>query len=159
MKLIIAEKPSVAMDYAKALGKPQRFDGYVKSGDYTITWAVGHLLEIDDNIAPREWKLDNLPIIPEEFKYKPIKKVYKQFKVVKSLIQKADEIWNGGDAGREGEILIRLILIYSGWKNWNKTYRIWTSEALTKNVILREINAKKSAKNWDSLFYRKIFAF
>ena len=153
MRLIIAEKPSVAMDYAKALGKPQRFDGYVKSGDYTITWAVGHLLEIDDDIAPKEWKLENLPIIPDEFKYRPIKKVYKQLKVVKSLIQKADEIWIGSDAGREGETLARLILIYSDWNKWNRTYRIWTSEALTKNVILREINSKKPAKNWDSLFF------
>ncbi|WP_256202147.1 toprim domain-containing protein [Sulfuracidifex metallicus] len=70
MKLVITEKPSVAMDIAKSLGKIERKDGYVVAGDYVVTWAYGHLLEIDDSIAPRKWSLEDLPIFPERFKYK-----------------------------------------------------------------------------------------
>jgi len=154
VKLIIAEKPSVAIDTAKAISpKFQKKDGYIEAGEYTITWAVGHLLEIDDTIAPKEWKLETLPILPEKFEYKVSKGKNKQFNIVKSLVKKADEIFVNTDAGREGELIARLILLYSGWNGWDKTYRFWTSEALTKNVILRELKARKPAKNWDSLFY------
>lgn len=72
-KLILAEKPSVAKDIAKAIGKMSLKDGYIEVGNYIITWAVGHLLAIDDDIAPKEWKIETLPIIPERFKYKPNK--------------------------------------------------------------------------------------
>ncbi|WP_457628467.1 DNA topoisomerase [Persephonella sp.] len=154
MKLIIAEKPSVAFDTARAItDNPVKKEGYLEAGEYTITWALGHLFEIDDAAAPQEWKLEDLPIIPDSFRYKPIKKTVRQWQIVKRLVQEADEIWVNTDAGREGELIARLILMHAGWKNWDRTYRFWTSEALTKPVILRELQAKKPAKNWDSLFY------
>jgi len=154
LKLIIAEKPSVAFDTARAIvDNPVKKEGYLEAGEYTITWALGHLLEIDDTAIPQEWKITDLPIIPERFRYKPVKRTLKQWQVVKGLVKRADEIWINTDAGREGELIARLILMHADWKNWDKTYRFWTSEALTKPVILRELQAKKPAKNWDSLFY------
>ena len=74
MKLIITEKPSVAFDVAKGIGgKTEKKDGYLKVGDYCITWCYGHLLEIDDRIAPKEWKIETLPILPDSFSYRVIK--------------------------------------------------------------------------------------
>ena len=70
MKLILTEKPSVARDIAKALGGGKPKDGYIEAGEYVITWAMGHLLEIDDSIAPQKWELESLPIFPERFSYR-----------------------------------------------------------------------------------------
>jgi len=92
MKLILTEKPSVAVDIAKSLGRFDGKDGYLKSGDYIVTWAYGHLLEIDDSVAPRRWDIKNLPVFPEEFKYKVIRSGNKQFKVIKELLSKADRV-------------------------------------------------------------------
>ncbi|HID04513.1 MAG TPA: type IA DNA topoisomerase, partial [Aigarchaeota archaeon] len=69
MKLILTEKPSVAVDIAKSLGRFDRKDGYLEAGDYTVTWAFGHLFEIDDSIVPERWELSTLPVFPEEFRY------------------------------------------------------------------------------------------
>ncbi|MEM4067421.1 MAG: DNA topoisomerase, partial [Candidatus Micrarchaeaceae archaeon] len=154
MKLVIAEKPSVGMDFAKALGIKDKKDGYiVANGDYTITWAVGHLVEIDDSIAPQKWELETLPIIPSDFKYKPNEKTIKQLKVIKDLVKQAEEIIISTDAGREGELIARLILNTAGWKNWDKTYRFWTSQALTKEVIQKELKSVKPSKEYDSLYF------
>lgn len=154
MKLIIAEKPSVGMDFAKALGIKEKKDGYIVSNNnYLITWAIGHLVEIDDSIAPQTWDLKTLPIIPQSFRYRANPKTSKQLKVIKDLIKQAKEVIISTDAGREGELIARLILNTAGWKNWDKTYRFWTSEALTKEVILRELKNLKPAKDYDSLYF------
>ncbi len=151
--LIIAEKPSVAQDIAKSIGgNIKKQDGYIETDKYIITWAVGHLLTIDDSIAPEKWELETLPIIPSQFKYSVYKDKVKQFNVIKKLVKEANSIFIATDAGREGELIARLILEHAGWNKWNNTYRIWTSEALTKEVILRELNARKPAKDFDSLY-------
>src|ERR1017187_10366855 len=132
MKLIITEKPSVAQDIAAAIGSPQKSDGYIIVGDYNITWAFGHLLEIDNSILPKERNLDVLPILPDKFNYLVVAEKKKQFSVIKNLVQKATDVVIATDAGREGELIARLILNNSGWRNWQNTYRLWTSEALSK---------------------------
>ncbi len=101
------------------------------------------------------WTMDTLPIFPEKFLYRVKDKVKHQYSVIESLLKKADEIYIATDAGREGELIARLILRQANCTNKN-IYRIWTSEALTKDVILRELNAKKPLKDYDTLFYSAI---
>ena len=151
--LILAEKPSQANDIAKAFKNCKRKEGYIDCGNYLITWAVGHLFEIDDEIAPRKWELKTLPIFPEEFKLKVSKGKSKQFKVIKELLKKADKVVIATDPGREGELIAREILLMAGWKNWENTYRLWTSEALTPEVVKKALKNLKRAKDFDSLYY------
>ena len=153
MKLILTEKPSVAFDVAKALGKPEKHDGYLKVGDYTVAWLYGHLTEIDDSEYQGKWDVSELPILPEKFKYRVQKGKGKQFKVVKELLDKANEVIISTDAGREGELLARLVLMLAGLKEWNKVKRLWTSLSLTKEVVRKELKNLKPAKEFDSLYY------
>ncbi len=152
-KLILTEKPSQASDFAKALKGCKKKNGYYDCGDYLITWAVGHLFQIDDAIAPKRWSLQTLPIFPEKFKLRLRRGMGKQFKVIKELLKKADEVIVSTDPGREGELIAREILLMAGWKNWDKTYRFWTSEALTPEVIRKTLKNLKPAKEFDSLYY------
>ena len=154
MKLIITEKPSVAFDVAKGIGgKIEKKDGYLEVGDYCITWCYGHLLEIDDSIAPNKWEMESLPIIPQKFSYRPIKSRKKQLETIKKLVKEAEEIYNFGDAGREGELLIRLVLQYAGLKDWSRVKRLWTSLSLTPAVVRKELQNLKPASQFDSLYY------
>ncbi|GAB6077343.1 DNA topoisomerase [Hydrogenobaculum acidophilum] len=156
-RLILAEKPSVAKDIASALCKSLDKDaskkGYFECKDRNlyITWAIGHLVEIDDEIAPRKWSLETLPILPETFKYKVIDKTSNQFKVISKLLKEVDEVVIATDAGREGELIARLILMLNHFRGSVK--RFWTSDALTKEVILREMENLKDASLFDSLYY------
>ena len=113
--LIIAEKPSVANDIAKALGGFQKYDDYFENADFVISSAVGHLLEI---AAPEEyevkrgkWSFANLPVIPPHFALRPIVKTESRLKVLQKLIKRKDisGLINACDAGREGELIFRLI--------------------------------------------------
>ncbi|MEM0326910.1 MAG: DNA topoisomerase, partial [Desulfurococcaceae archaeon] len=152
MKLILCEKPSVAREVAKAIGQASQKDGYIQAGDYYITWAYGHLLEIDDKIAPQKWDLESLPILPERFSYRPKdSNSQKQIKVIKELLNKVGEVIINTDAGREGELIARLILSFCGWKG--KTLRLWTSLALTPEVVRKELRNLKPAEEFDSLYY------
>ena len=152
--LILTEKPSVARDIAKALKTCKEKQGYIDCGNYVITWAFGHLFEIDtDSIAGKGWKLETLPIFPKEFKLKLRKGMGKQFKVIKDLLQKVSKVIIATDSGREGEIIAREILLMAGWKNWENTYRFWTSEALTPDVVRKTLKNLKPAKEFDSLYY------
>ena len=156
-RLILAEKPSVARDIASALCKNVNKDaskkGYFecKEENLYITWAIGHLVEIDDEIAPRKWSLEDLPILPETFKYRVIDKTANQFKVISKLLKEVDEVVIATDAGREGELIARLILMLNHFRGSVK--RFWTSDALTKEVIIREMNNLKDASLFDSLYY------
>ncbi len=151
--LILAEKPSQARDFAAALAPCKRKEGYYDCGNYLITWAVGHLFEIDDSIAPKKWSLRTLPIFPEKFKLRLRRGMGKQFKVIKGLLKEADRVVIASDPGREGELLAREILLMAGRKNWDKTYRFWTSEALTPEVVKRTLKNLKPAREFDSLYY------
>ena len=104
-KILITETPSVAMEFAKVLGiSGQRNDGYLESDNWIVTWCVGHLVTMsypekyDENL--KQWRLETLPFIPEEFKYEVIPNVEKQFNIVKNLLQREDieEIYNAGDS-------------------------------------------------------------
>jgi DNA topoisomerase-3 len=150
---ILTEKPSVAEDFAKALGC-KRKEGYFENGEYVITWAFGHLFEISDEGIPQKWSLEGLPIFPERFEYKlKSSQAGKQFKVIKGLLSQAGKVVVGTDAGREGELIARLILQKAGFKDWSKVYRFWTSSALTPEVIRQELKRLKPAKEYDSLYW------
>jgi len=153
MKVILTEKPSVAKDIAQALGHYTHNKDYIKAGEYVIVWAVGHLLEIDDSIAPERWDLESLPIFPERFLYKAKNS---HFFAVKKVLSQAKEVIVDTDAGREGELIARLILMHSGWKAWDRTYRLWTSKALTPEVVRKELKALKPIREFDSLFWSAI---
>ena len=157
MKLLITEKPSVAMEFAKALKiNTNRKDGYIESEDWIITWCVGHLVtmsypEVYDEKL-KYWTLDTLPFIPKEYKYEIIPAVQKQFNIVKSLLQREDveEIYNAGDSGREGEYIQRLVFMMAKPNPKAIQKRVWI-DSQTQEEILRGIKEAKSMSEYDSL--------
>lgn len=156
-KLLITEKPSVAMEFAKALKiTTKRKDGYLESNDWIITWCVGHLVTMsypekyDEKL--KYWRLDTLPFIPEEWKYEIIPQVAKQFNIVKSLLQREDveEIYNAGDSGREGEYIQRLVFMMAKPNPKAEIKRVWI-DSQTEEEILRGIKEAKDSSVYDSL--------
>ena len=156
MKLIIAEKPSVALAIAKALNIKGSRDGYIESGEYIISWCVGHLVaaafpeEYDAKYS--KWNYADLPIIPDNFKYKIYGDKQKQFKVVKSLMTGKDvsEVINACDAGREGELIFRLVYDMANCKKPIK--RLWISSM--ENAAIREgFENLKDGNEYDNLYY------
>ncbi len=154
--LILTEKPSVARDFALALGGGGNQDGFIENENYVITWAIGHLLAPFDpeDYDPiyKKWSLNTLPIMPAEFKFKAQPKTKKQLDVIKRLLKRTDleRLIVATDAGREGELIARLIL--NDGKSKLKSYRFWTSAALTKDVIHTEMKNLKPLKDYDRLF-------
>lgn len=131
MKLIIAEKPSVAAAYAAALGVYGRKDGYLEGNSLIVTWCIGHLVSLAEAGAYEErykkWNYEDLPILPKEWKYLVASGKEKQFSVLKSLMERTDvtEIVNGCDAGREGELIFRLAVDMAGCRK--PVSRLWIS--------------------------------
>ena len=157
MKLLITEKPSVAMEFAKALKlEMNRKDGYIESKDWIITWCVGHLVTMSYPEAYDEklkyWTLDTLPFIPKEYKYEIIPNVQKQFNIVQKLMQREDitEIYNAGDSGREGEYIQRLVLMMANPNPNAIRKRVWI-DSQTEEEILRGIKDAKDMSEYDSL--------
>lgn len=156
-KLILTEKPSVARDFAKALGVKGNKDGYIENEEYIITWAVGHLVELlePDEYDPRwkSWRLDTLPIIPHAFQYKPIARTEKQLNIVRSLLSRPLEtVVIATDAGREGEVIARTILMHAGFSDDARLKRFWTSQALTPQVVNEGMKSLKPASAYDRLW-------
>ena len=156
-KLLITEKPSVAMEFSKALKiNATRKDGYLESEEWIITWCVGHLVTMSYpekyNESLKVWRLDTLPFIPKEWKYEIIKNVEKQFNIVKSLLQRQDveEIYNAGDSGREGEYIQRLVFMMAKPNPNAKIKRVWI-DSQTEEEILRGIKEAKDQSEYDSL--------
>ena len=156
-KLLITEKPSVAMEFAKALKiNTNRKNGYLESDEWIITWCVGHLVTMsypekyDEKL--KFWRLDTLPFIPKEWKYEIIPNVQNQFNVVQSLMQREDieEIYNAGDSGREGEYIQRLVLMMAHPNPNAKLKRVWI-DSQTEEEILRGIKEAKNQSEYDSL--------
>ncbi len=156
-KLLITEKPSVAMEFAKALKvNANRKNGYLESEDWIITWCVGHLVTMsypekyDEKL--KFWRLDTLPFIPEEWKYEIIPAVQNQFDIVKTLLQREDvrEIYNAGDSGREGEYIQRLVFMMAKPNPNAKMKRVWI-DSQTEEEILRGIKEAKDLSEYDSL--------
>ena len=157
MKLIITEKPSVAMEFAKALKiNTTRKNGYLEGNDWIITWCVGHLVTMsypekyDENL--KKWRLETLPFLPEEYKYEVIPNVEKQFNIVQSLLQREDvtEIYNAGDSGREGEYIQRLVFMMAKPNPNAEMKRVWI-DSQTEEEILRGIEEAKSMEEYNSL--------
>ena len=155
MKLCIAEKPSVAKDLAEILGAKIRHDGYFEGNGYCVTWTFGHLCSLKDpedyNPNWKYWKLEDLPIIPAQFgiKIKGDKGVEKQFQTIKALVAKASEVINCGDAGQEGELIQRWVLLKAQCKVPIK--RLWIS-SLTEEAIKAGFSKLKDSKDFDNLF-------
>lgn len=156
-KLLITEKPSVAMEFAKALKvNTNRKNGYLESEEWIITWCVGHLVTMsypekyDEKL--KFWRLDTLPFLPEEYKYEIIPAVQNQFNVVQTLLQRDDvsEIYNAGDSGREGEYIQRLVFMMAKPNPKAKMKRVWI-DSQTEEEILRGINEAKDLSEYDSL--------
>lgn len=157
MKLIITEKPSVAMEFAKALKiNTTRKNGYLEGNEWLITWCVGHLVTMsypekyDENL--KKWRLETLPFLPEEYKYEIIPAVEKQFNIVQSLLQREDvtEIYNAGDSGREGEYIQRLVFMMATPNPNAEMKRVWI-DSQTEEEILRGIQEAKNMNEYDSL--------
>lgn len=162
MKLIICEKPSLAINVVKAIGNMNKSDGYFENSDYIVTFAFGHLLslqDIDDYFGRKKtkWNLEELPFIPNEFKFrlKDDSGIRKQFKIIKSLIKRNDvnEIINCGDADREGEVIINNIIydIFQSEKINKKITRLWLPEQ-TKETILKQLTDCKEITNTKNLY-------
>ncbi|PTI45236.1 DNA topoisomerase III [Staphylococcus succinus] len=154
--LIIAEKPSVGRDIANTLNINEKRNGYFENNKYIVTWALGHLVtnatpeQYDNNY--KEWKLNDLPIIPNKMKTVVISKTKKQFSTVQALINnnKVKDIIIATDAGREGELVARLILDKA--HNKKPIQRLWIS-SVTNKAIKDGFNKLKDGKQFNNLYY------
>ena len=154
--VFIAEKPSVAQEFAKALKlNTRRQDGFLEAEDAIVTWCVGHLVtmsypEVYDEKYKR-WSLETLPFIPKEFKYEVIANVEKQFRIVSNILNRPDveTIYVCTDSGREGEYIYRLVEQMAGVKD-KKRKRVWI-DSQTEEEILRGIREAKDLEEYDNL--------
>ena len=154
--LYIAEKPSVAQEFAKVLNlKTSRKDGYMESEDSIVTWCVGHLVTMSYpekyDSSLKRWSLETLPFIPSEFKYEVIPAVSKQFRIVSGLLNRkdVDRIYVCTDSGREGEYIYRLVEQQAKVKD-KERLRVWI-DSQTEEEILRGIREAKDLSEYDNL--------
>lgn len=153
-KLVISEKPSVAADIARVLGRAKKCDDYYENDEYVIASALGHLVELnmpaDIDKKYARWSLSNLPIIPEKFKLKPIEKTKAKLAALKKLLSRKDidGVINACDAGREGELIFTYI--YEITKCKLPRQRLWVS-SMTPSSILEAFSNLKSQEEMESL--------
>jgi DNA topoisomerase-3 len=156
LKVCIAEKPSVAREIAAVLGATTKRDGYYEGNGYAVTYTFGHLCTLFEPVDYKpywkSWDLNNLPMLPEKFQVKVSDNdgIKKQFKIVKSLFDKAELIINCGDAGQEGELIQRWVINEAKYKGEVK--RLWIS-SLTTEAIKEGFKNLKSSKDYDNLYY------
>ena len=156
MKVCIAEKPSVAREIATVLGANTKRDGYYEGNGYAVTYTFGHLCTLlePNDYKPhwKSWNLNSLPMLPDKFKTKVTKDsgIQKQFKVVKSLFDKASLVINCGDAGQEGELIQRWVIDQAGYKG--EVQRLWIS-SLTTEAIKEGFEHLKPSEQYDNLYY------
>jgi DNA topoisomerase-3 len=154
MKLIIAEKPSVGMSLAAVLGATERRDGYIEGAGYVVSWCVGHLVRLADADAYgdyRKWQREDLPIVPDEWQTVVSDDRKKQFDILRSLMERSDveSIVCATDAGREGELIFRLVYEKAGCK---KPYqRLWVS-SMEKSAIRAAFDSLKDGSGYDGLY-------
>ena len=155
-KVLITEKPSVAMEFAKALKlNTNRKNGYLEAEEWIVTWCVGHLVTMsypekyDEKL--KFWRLDTLPFMPKEYKYEVIPSVEQQFNVIKSILlrEDVDTIYVCTDSGREGEYIYRLVDQMIGVQGKTKK-RVWI-DSQTEEEIIKGINTAKDLSEYDSL--------
>lgn len=153
--LVIAEKPSVARDIARVLKCGKKGNGFLEGDQYIVTWALGHLVTHADpeqyNQSYKEWKMEDLPIIPDPFKLVPIRQTTKQFNAVKTQLNRNDvkQVIIATDAGREGELVARWILIKA--KSRKPVKRLWIS-SVTDKAIKDGFNNLKDGRQYEHLF-------
>ena len=156
MKVVIAEKPSVARDIAEVLDIKSKKKGYIEGRGCAITWAFGHLVTLQEpgeyDPALKRWSLETLPFVPETFKLTLIKNrgVDEQFKVIETLCQQADEIICATDAGREGELIFRYILALCNCED-KPIRRLWLN-SLTPDAIQEAFKDLKDGHDYDALY-------
>ncbi|MDD2965506.1 MAG: DNA topoisomerase 3 [Bacteroidales bacterium] len=155
MKLVIAEKPSVAQTIAAVLGATQKKDGYIEGGGYVVSWCVGHLVGLAQADAYGEqykkWSYEALPILPQEWQYAVASDKQKQFKILKDLMRRDDvtELVNACDAGREGELIFRFVYLVAGC---NKPFsRLWIS-SMEDSAIKKGFAELKPGRDYDALY-------
>lgn len=155
MKLVITEKPSVAQSIAKVIGAKKRFDGYLEGNGYIVSWCIGHLVEM---VPPegyseiyRRWKLETLPILPEEWKHRVSEKTKKQYDTLVKLMARkdVDSLICATDAGREGELIFRLV--YNQAHCQKPVERLWLS-SMEDQAIQEGFQNLKPGKEYDNLY-------
>lgn len=155
MKLVIAEKPSVAISIAKVIGANKKKDGYYEGNGYRVSWCVGHLIQMANPDAYDEkyakWNMADLPIIPSDYKYEVAKATKKQFNILKKLMndKEVDTVINACDAGREGESIFRLV--YNQVNCKKKMKRLWIS-SMEDSAIKEGFDNLTDGKDYDNLF-------
>lgn len=154
-KLVIAEKPSVAQSIAKVIGATKREDGFLEGNGYLVSWCVGHLVELaepefyDEKYA--KWRYEDLPILPNEWEYQISDSTRKQFQILKNLMKREDveSLVEATDAGREGELIFRLVYHQAGCKKLFE--RLWISSMEDKAIEEGFANLKKGTE-YDALY-------
>lgn len=160
MKLVLAEKPSVAMSLSKVIGADQRGDGYMEGNGYLVSWCVGHLVELSQPEAYDEkyakWKYDDLPILPEHWQYQVSASTKKQFGILKKLMQRKDveSLICATDAGREGELIFRLVYHQCGCKK--PVERLWIS-SMEDSAIREGFQKLRPGTEYDALYEAALF--
>ena len=155
MKLVLAEKPSVAMSLSKVIGANQRGDGYMEGNGYFVSWCVGHLVELSQPEAYDEkyakWRYDDLPILPEHWQYQVSASTKKQFGILKKLMQRKDveSLICATDAGREGELIFRLVYHQCGCKK--PVERLWIS-SMEDSAIREGFQKLRPGTEYDALY-------
>lgn len=155
MKLVLAEKPSVAQSIAKVIGAEKRCDGYLEGNGYVVSWCVGHLVELSNPESYDEkygkWKHEDLPIIPTSWKYEVSASTRKQFGILKKLMKREDveSIVCATDAGREGELIFRLVYHQCGCRK--PFERLWIS-SMEDNAIRKGFENLEPSEKYDSLY-------
>ncbi len=153
--LVLAEKPSVGREIARVLGCKRGGEGYLEGDRYVVTWALGHLVTLaDPDVYEKKWEkweMEDLPMLPQNMKLVVIGQTSRQFKVVQSLMKRGDisELVIATDAGREGELVARWIMIKAGWKK--PTKRLWISSQ-TDRAIKEGFAKLRPASEYDNLF-------
>ena len=155
MKLVIAEKPSVAISIAKVIGATKKKNGYYEGNGNIVSWCVGHLIQMANPDAYDEkyakWNISDLPIIPKQYKFEVAKATKKQLNILKKLMndKEIDTVINACDAGREGESIFRLV--YNEAKCKKKMQRLWIS-SMEDSAIKEGFSNLKNGKDYDKLF-------
>lgn len=155
-KLIITEKPSVAQDYAKVFQVSGKRNGYIENNTYVITWCVGHLVEMvypeEYDIRYKKWMLQDLPFLPEKYKYGVIKNVQQQYDIVHSLLQREDidTVYWAGDSGKEGQTIEENIRNFGGVRKGMQELRVWI-DSQTEAEIKRGMAQAKPMSAYENL--------
>ena len=155
MKLVIAEKPSVARDIANVLGAKQKKNGYLEGNGYQVTWCIGHLVQLADpesyDESLKRWSMHTLPIMPEQFQHEVVPSTKSQFQIVQTLINKSSEIICATDAGREGQLIFEYVLRLSNPPQNCKIQRLWIS-SMTDEAIQEGFAALKNNEDYQRLY-------